>query len=228
MTLSRRTLLTGLGLTAGGVGLGLTHSTASATTATALTAGWTQTPFTFHVQKPYDLAVADRYTHTANGEHHLWVYDTDKLHTPNTSSTDPRTEMRWQQEYTAGEHMWDGDVYLPAGTDGATFVQILRSQRPEGTPATDFMLNVYNEAGGTVRAYSGKVIKTGMYDRWFNVKIAHNATTGTVQVWFDNAPVAVHNDTDRGPATRHFKNGVYHHGTGRAESRFRNLTYWTR
>ncbi|WP_229869053.1 cinnamyl alcohol dehydrogenase [Streptomyces inusitatus] len=223
MTLSRRTLLTGLGLTAGGVGLGLTHSTASA--AADPTAGWTQTPFTFNVQKPHDLAVGDRYTHTADGEHHLWVYDTDKPHTP-TSATDPRTEMRWHQEYTAGQHMWDGDVHLVAGTHGATFVQILRVQRPEGTPATDFMLNAYNEAGGTVKAYSGKVIKTGMYNKWFNVKIAHNATTGTVQVWFDN--VLVHTDTDRGPATRHFKNGVYHHGTGRAESRFRNLTYWTR
>ncbi|MBU3867507.1 hypothetical protein KN815_26680 [Streptomyces sp. 4503] len=33
---------------------------------------------------------------------------------------------------------------------------------------------------------------------------------------------------DRGPATRHFKNGVYHHGNGRAEARFRNIRYWVK
>ncbi|WP_196777620.1 hypothetical protein [Lentzea aerocolonigenes] len=39
------------------------------------------------------------------------------------------------------------------------------------------------------------------------------------------APRAVN---DRGKATRHFKNGVYHHGSAPAEARFRNITCWTR
>jgi len=150
------------------------------------------------------------------------------------SSTDPRTEMRWKVDYTTGDRMWDADVYLPSGTDGASFVQILRSVHPSGTPATDIMLNAYNTSGGTVRRYDGTVLKTGAYDTWFNVKIAHEASTGTgtgtgtgtIKVYFDDSLVLTVDD--RGPATRYFKNGVYNHGSGRAEARFRNILYWTR
>ncbi|MEV8547563.1 GDSL-type esterase/lipase family protein [Streptomyces sp. NPDC051572] len=144
------------------------------------------------------------------------------------SSTDPRTEMRWKVDYTTGNHMWDADVHLPSGTDGASFVQILRSVHPTDTPATDIMLNVYDTAGGTVRRYDGTVLRTGAYDTWFNVKIAHQASsgTGTIKVYFDDSLVLT--VADRGPATRYFKNGVYDHGSGRSEARFRNLRYWTR
>ncbi|MFD8717081.1 hypothetical protein ACFV2H_03390 [Streptomyces sp. NPDC059629] len=87
--------------------------------------------------------------------------------------------MRWKVDYSTGDHMWDGDVYLPSGTDGAT-------------------------------------------------KIAHEASagTGTIRVYFDDSLVL--SVDDRGPAARYFKNGVYNHGSGRAEARFRNLRYWTR
>ncbi len=116
---------------------------------------------------------------------------------------------------------------VAAGTDGATVMQILRIKRPSGTPATDFMLNSYNVNGGTIRHYSGgPVIKTGAYNTWWNLKVAHNASTGRIQVYVDNQLVLTVND--RGPATRHFKNGVYHHGSGRAEARFRNIRYWVR
>jgi hypothetical protein len=49
-------------------------------------------------------------------------------------------------------------------------------------------------------------------------------TTGKIDVYVDDRHVAT--VSDRGPATRHFKNGVYHHGSGRAESRFRDIKYW--
>lgn len=51
---------------------------------------------------------------------------------------------------------------------------------PSGTPATDIMLRVSSENGGTVKRYTDQVVK----------------------------------------------NGVYHHGSGRAEARFRNIHYW--
>jgi hypothetical protein len=51
-------------------------------------------------------------------------------------------------------------------------------------------------------------------------------TTGRIQVHL-NDQLALTVD-DRGLATRHFKNGVYHHGSGRAEARFRDIHYWTR
>ena len=227
MSLSRRTVLAAGGLLASGAVRSTTRATASASPeapTASPTDGWTRTTFTYGMHKPWNLDLSDRYANSA-GIHRMWVYDTDEPLSQG-SSTDPRTEMRWRQEYTSGRHMWDADVYLPPGTNGATFVQILRVSHPAGTPATDFMLNAYSANGGTVRAFDRTVLKTGAYDTWFNVKLAHDASAGSVKVYFDDALVLT--AEDRGPATRHFKNGVYHHGTGRAEARFRNLTYWTR
>lgn len=192
----------------------------------APTDGWTQRSFTYSMQKPWNLSLSQRYRYdSASGTHTMWVNATDEPHTEG-SATDPRTEMRWQQEYTSGQRMWDADIYVPSGTDGATVMQILRVKHPAGTPATDFMINVFNQGGGTLRYYNGTVLRTGVYNNWINVKVAHNANTGRIQVYLEDQLVTTVDD--RGPATRHFKNGVYHHGNGRAEARFRNIHYWTR
>jgi hypothetical protein len=122
------------------------------------TDGWTQTSFTYSWQKPWNLDLSDRHSYSG-GVHRMWVYATDEPFQEG-SDTDPRTEMRWQVDYSTGDHMWDADVYLPSGTDGAIFVQILRSVHPSGTPATDVMLDVYDTGGGTVRRYDGTVLKT--------------------------------------------------------------------
>ncbi|MGW2050148.1 polysaccharide lyase family 7 protein [Streptomyces sp. NPDC001858] len=225
--MNRRTLLrAGGGLLAGGVMTAAATPSADAAPAADPTDGWTQTAFTYSWQKPWNLDLADRHSYSG-GVHRMWVYATDEPFQED-STTDPRTEMRWKNDYTTGNRMWDADVYLPSGSDGASFVQILRGVHPAGTPATDIMLNVYNTSGGTVRRYDGTVLKTNAYDTWFNVKIAHQATsgTGTVKVYFDDSLVLT--VADRGPATRYFKNGVYNHGSGRVEARFRNILYWTR
>jgi hypothetical protein len=194
----------------------------------AQAAAWTQTPFTFNVQKPWNLNRSDRYSYSG-GVHTCWVYDTDEPHTQ-TSNTDPRTEMRWLQEYSTGRHAWEGEVYVPSGVNGPTVMQILRVRGGDpGTPATDIMLNVYNQNGGTLRrGSSSTVIATGIYNTWFRLRVEHAPLAdakGTIRVYFNGMPKLA--TTDNGRATRHFKNGVYHHGSGRAEARFRNITYWT-
>ncbi|MFC4503362.1 MULTISPECIES: polysaccharide lyase family 7 protein [Streptomyces] len=225
--MNRRTLLrAGGGLLAGGAMTAAAAPAAGAAPAADPTDGWTETSFTYSWQKPWNLDLADRHS-SSGGVDRMWVYATDEPFEED-STTDPRTEMRWKNDYKTGDRMWDADVYLPSGTDGASFVQILRSVHPSGTPATDIMLNVYNTSGGTVRRYDGTVLKTNAYNTWFNVKIAHQASTGTgtIKVYFDDSLVLT--VADRGPATRYFKNGVYNHGSGRVEARFRNITYWTR
>ncbi len=187
---------------------------------------WTQTPFTYNIQKPYDLPQSARYTNSG-GVATLWVYDTDKPHT-STSNTDPRTEMRWHQEYTTGKRAWQGEVYIPSGTNGATVMQILRvSGGAPGSGATDLMINVVNAQGGRLQApYSEDVVATGVYNKWVKLRVEHTATTGTgsIRIYVNDA--LTFTKSDNGAATRHFKNGVYHHGTGRAEARFRNLRYY--
>ncbi|MDX2682642.1 cinnamyl alcohol dehydrogenase [Streptomyces soliscabiei] len=206
----RSVLRAGAGLLAGGAALALPKVPLATAAPTAdPTDGWTQTSFTYSWHKPWNLDLSDRHSYR-DGVHRMWVYDTDEPFEED-SSTDPRTEMRWKVDYTTGNRMWDADVYLPSGT-----------------PATDIMLNVYDTGGGTVRRYDGTVLRTNAYDKWFNVKIAHQASTGTgtIKVYFDDSLVLTVDD--RGPATRYFKNGVYNHGSGRAEARFRNIRYWTR
>jgi hypothetical protein len=224
----RRSILrAGAALMAGGIAVEVPQTPlAQAAAAAAPTDGWTRTSFTYSWQKPWNLDLGDRHSYSG-GVHSMWAYASDEPFQKG-SSTDPRTEMRWKVDYTTGNHMWDADVYLPSGTDGASFVQILRSVHPSGTPATDIMLNVYDTGGGTVRRYDGTVLKTKAYDTWFNVKIAHQASggTGTVKVYLDDSLVLT--VADRGPATRYFKNGVYDHGSGRVEARFRNIAYWTK
>lgn len=210
--------------------LALVPPVLTATPREAEAAAWTQQPFTYKMQKPWNLSLSERYRHdSATGTHTMWVYDTDEPHTQN-SATDPRTEMRWLQEYSTGQHAWQADVYIPSGVTGPTVMQILRVRGGDpGTPATDIMLNVFNQNGGTLRRGSNStVIATGIYNTWFRLRVEHTAVAdakGTIGVYFNN--VQKLSTADAGKATRHFKNGVYHHGTGRAEARFRNITYWT-
>ncbi len=89
----------------------------------------------------------------------MWVYGTDEP-TSRGGSTGPHTGLRRKQQYTSGQHRWEADVYPPSGTISATFTQILRVIHPEGTPATDFTLNVHGASGGTVKAYDGTALKT--------------------------------------------------------------------
>ncbi|MFI7632635.1 hypothetical protein [Nonomuraea sp. NPDC049400] len=223
MPLQRTMALAGVTILLGGLSVAAPSQAASRLDPTT---GWRQASFTYKMQKPWNLSLSQRYSYdAATGTHRMWVYSTDEP-MEEGSTTDPRTEMRWFQEYSAGRHMWDADVYVAAGTDGATVMQILRVKRPSGTPATDFMVNASDDNGGTLRIYNGTVLKTGVYNTWLNLKVAHDAGAGKIDVYVDDRLVATVDD--RGPATRHFKNGVYHHGEGRAESRYRDIRYWVR
>jgi hypothetical protein len=182
------------------------------------TAGWTQTSFTYTVQKPYDLNVSDRFKYVS-GVWYCWVYKTDKPHST-TSATDPRTEMRWQVDYTSGQHMWDGDVYPVSGIDDAHIQQVFGGV----TNATASMVMAF--ADGTLRRYDTNVIATGALDKWTNIKNAHDADANQVRIYVNN--VLMRTDPDRGDTTHYLKNGVYGTASTRSECRFRNLKYWRR
>ena len=182
------------------------------------TVGWTQRSWTYKVQKPYDLEVADRFRFDGT-IWYTWVYKTDKPHTT-TSNTAPRTEMRWLNDYTSGQHMWDGDLYPVSGIDDAHIQQVFGGV----IHATASMIMAF--ADGTLRRYDTGVIATGALDRWTNVKVAHDANGNQVRIYVNNA--LKRTDPDRGDTTHYLKNGVYGTSSARSECRFRNLRYWTR
>ena len=182
------------------------------------TIGWTQRSFTYKVQKPYDLEVSDRFRY-ADGVWYTWVYRTDKPHTT-TSNTAPRTEMRWLNDYTSGQHMWDADLFPVSGIDDAHIQQVFGGV----THATASMVMAF--ADGTLRRYDTGTIATGALDKWTNLKVAHDANGNVVRIYVNNA--LKRTDPDRGSTTHYLKNGVYGTSSLRSECRFRNMKYWTR
>ncbi|UHA73431.1 polysaccharide lyase family 7 protein [Paenibacillus sp. 481] len=191
------------------------------------TVGWNQVePIKYHIQKPWNLALDQRYKYDAKSNTHtMWVKSTDEPFQKG-NTTEPRTEMRWHHEYATGEHMWEADVNIASGSAGSSVVQILRVDRPAGTHASDIMLVVHED--NTVKRYrspNGALIKSNVYDKWWNLKVAHNANTGVIKVYADDKLVLT--EKDRGPATRHFKNGVY--GVkGTSQIKFRDIKYWVK
>jgi hypothetical protein len=217
----RRTLFTAGTMVAAGAAataFGLGNAAAEPTD------GWTATPYTYSVQKPWNLREAARYRLT-DGVHKTWVYDTDEPF-EEVSSTDPRTELRFKEEYATGSHMWGAQIRVPTGSVGACVAQIVRIDPPSGTSNTDLQLRAFAENGGTLRRYTGgEILATGIYDTWTDVKIAHLADTGSIEVYVNDTLKLT--TSDRGPSKRHFKCGVYG-GTGRVEAKFQNIAYWTR
>ena len=191
-------------------------------TTSSPTSGWTQSSWTYTVHKPYDLNVSDRFSYSG-GVWTTWVYITDKPHST-TSTTLPRSELRWNNDYTSGNHMWDGDMYVPSGTTGVNNQQVFGGV----TAATASMVRVYSPNGGELRRYSTDVLATGIYNTWMNVKAAHDANNNSVKLYVNN--VLKRTDPDRGDATHYFKNGVYTQdgASNYMECRFRNLKYWKR
>ncbi|KAL0378397.1 UNVERIFIED_CONTAM: Citrate-binding protein [Sesamum radiatum] len=145
------------------------------------------------IQRPYDVPEDERYSFK-NGVHKLWVFKTDKPHTP-TSKTNPRTEIRVRFEAYG---------YVPYGTSGVCIMQIFGSCPPH---ATTLMLRVYN---GTLSYYRAPVVVPNIYGRWFKLNVVHDVEGRRVEVYIDG--VLKYEAAGRGGAegiSHYFKCGVY-------------------
>jgi hypothetical protein len=187
-----------------------------------ITQGFTDTPFTFVIQSPHRLPQAERYTYDPlTNTHTCWVGKDDSSFQAG-NNTDPRTELRWQQEWTSGQHMLEADVWIAPTTHRTSIVQVFSTN-----PPTTFMLTAWRDR--TLRYYfgtgNGPVIMRDAFDRWFNLKVLHDVGAKTVTVFIDD--VKAMSFRDKGTHW-HFKNGNYGCDTDRCETRWRNLRYWTK
>ena len=190
----------------------------------APTDGWTQSSWTYTVHKPYNLSLSSRFSYSG-GVWTTWVYKTDMCMHSTCSSTDgKRTELRWNNNYTSGNRMWDGDIYLVGGTNEATVQQVFGGS----SSATASQIRGFTASSGTLKRYGSNTLVTGINNVWVNVKVAHDANNGTVRHYVRNS--LVRTDPDRGNATHYFKNGVYvgSISSTRSECRFRYLKQWRR
>ncbi|PRQ24683.1 putative concanavalin A-like lectin/glucanase domain-containing protein [Rosa chinensis] len=155
--------------------------------------------YNFELQKPYDIPLEQRYSYV-DGVRHLWVYADDKPHNPN-SQTQPRTEVRIRGlDYSSGIWQFEGYGFVPNGTSGATVAQIHGAAQG----ATTIILRIYN---GDMRYYSGDLVATDLYDKWFRLNIVHDVDGGTVTVYIDG--LRKFQVKDKGPGDLYFKCGVY-------------------
>jgi hypothetical protein len=185
-----------------------------------VTNGWTSRSWTYNIHKPYDLALNERFRY-ADGVWYLWVFRADRPFEPGGNGA--RCELRWQNNYLTGNHMFDGDIWVVSPIESTTVIQVFGGV----TNATASQIRAFSD--GTLRRYNNPVVATNAFGRWTNIKIAHTATSGTGTVRIYANDVLKTTDADRGHKNHYFKNGVYGPGiSAKAETRFRNLRYWTR
>ena len=218
--MERKHVATGLVLALAGGLLAVTPAPVEA----APTDGWTSSSWSYVVHKPYNLSVSSRFKYSS-GVWYTWVYASDAPHTSG-STTGARSELRWLNDYTSGQRMWDGDLYLVSPTSGTSVAQIFGASGR----STATMVHGSSASGGSLRRYgsSSETIATGVYNIWVNMKMAHDANNNVIRLYINNS--LKRTDADHGNATHYFKNGVYEQGgaSSRMECRFRNLRHWRR
>ncbi|CAL1384543.1 unnamed protein product [Linum trigynum] len=165
------------------------------------TCGFTELPFNtslYQIHKPYDLPVAQRYSFV-DGIHDLWVYSTDKpLY--NGSTTHPRSEIKIGYTYSSGIWQFEGQGYVPKGTNGVCIMQVFGASRR----ATSLMLRVYN---GSLTYYQSAAIVPEIFDRWFRLNVIHDVEAAMLKVYVDGVLLLV--VADHGGKSHYFKFGVY-------------------
>ncbi|MCD7461705.1 hypothetical protein HAX54_046839 [Datura stramonium] len=168
----------------------------------------------FQIQKPYDVPVNQRYSFI-DGVHKLWVFNTDKPHTP-TSQTKPRTEIRITgHDYSSGVWQFEANGYVPSGTSGVSIMQVFGAS----PTATTLMLRVYN---GDLTYYR-QTIEPNIYNRWFRLNVIHDVGASKLKVYING--VLKHEASGRGGDQHYFKFGVYgqDNESNRMESRWRGV-----
>ncbi|XP_074372058.1 citrate-binding protein-like [Apium graveolens] len=182
------------------------------------TVGFTSLPLdqsNFKIQRPYNVPVDKRYSFV-DGVHKMWVYKTDKPHSPH-SHTNPRTEIRIQgYDFSSGVWQFEGHGYVPKVTSGASIMQIFG-----GSPhATTLMLWTYD---GTLAYYRNPVLVRNIYSRWFRLNVIYDVDANKVQVYIDGDLKL--ETTGRGGISHFFKFGVYAQDDDShyMESRWKNI-----
>ncbi|CAL4995278.1 unnamed protein product [Urochloa decumbens] len=191
-----------------------------------LTAGFTHVKLAesqFVVQKPYDVPLRERYEESG-GVRRMWVFASDKP----ISSSHPggaRTEIKVNKIYSSGVWQFEGDMFVPSGTSGASVMQIFGA----ATHATTLMLHVY---GGRLTYYHQltRVLADRVYDRWVRLNVVHDVARGNVTVFVDGERKL--SAAGQGGKEHYFKFGVYkqshHQPSRRMESRWKNVAVYTK
>uniref|UniRef100_A0ACD5VZE5 Uncharacterized protein n=1 Tax=Avena sativa TaxID=4498 RepID=A0ACD5VZE5_AVESA len=195
-----------------------------------LTVGFTPVRLTesqFVVQKPFNVPLNERYEF-AGGVRRMWVYSTDKP-ISSTHRGGARTEIKINEIYRSGVWQFEGEVYVPAGTTGASVMQIFGAAPAQ--QATTLMLHVYD---GNLTFYHDlrRVLAENIYDRWIRLNVIHDVADRSIVVYVDGDERLRYRGPGSSSAPHYFKFGVYkqshHQPSYLMESRWRNVAVFTK
>lgn len=181
-------------------------------------AGWTPEKLNYSIQFPYNLKQADRYDFDAKtNTHHFWVYSNDLPHAV-TSRTLPRTEMRVDDEYKSGQHQFEADVMVPAGTSNVSIMQVFGGNLRGHS--TSLQLRVYD---GKLTHYDDTTVWPDIYGKWFHLNVTHDVATHVIQIFINDKLMMT--TRDNGGKSWYFKCGVYGQDgmSHKMEAYFRNI-----
>jgi hypothetical protein len=182
------------------------------------TQGFSEYKDSFVVQRPYDLAAADRFKYE-NGIYTEWVLSTDKPHRTN-NTTAPRTETRYS-DFQTGQHLWEGDFMVEAPSEDVCIFQVKGALGPIGV-----YLRVNGGAMHQLRNGSAGDFLTGIYGKWYHLSVSWDVATGTGKVWINHCLKETIHGTKG--SVWYFKHGTYTCKSPMCRDHFKNIHLYQR
>jgi hypothetical protein len=177
--------------------------------------GWTPQKLNYKIQSPTNAPQSARYFVTnsfaafgvTNWLFHCLVYSNDGAFSIG-NTTRPRTEQRFNPDYTGGEIHYQAMFWCPSNENSFCPFQIHTGDAQSPTyGSTTFMAFWFTNSNGSLRDYSGTVLATNLGNRWFQINFDHNVVTRTIHFWIDKK--LVWTQQDNGAGDFYIKDGVY-------------------
>jgi hypothetical protein len=189
--------------------------------------GWIAKTLNFKIQSPTNAPQSQRYWFTNNIYHCLTYSNDGAFSLGNTTS--PRTEQRFNSDYTNGEIQYQALIQAPGNENSYCVFQIHSGDAQSSQfGSTTFMAFWFTNSGGSIRDYSGTTLATNLADKWFQLNVDHNVVTRTIRVWINQK--LVWTQPDNGAGDFYMKDGVYeqsHGPTLRMDTSLTNILMWT-
>ena len=173
--------------------------------------GWKPLTVNFKIQSPTNVPQSDRYFFTNNIFHCLTFSNDGAFSIGNT--TLPRTEQRFNPDYTNGEIQFQATMMAPGNENSYCVFQIHTGDAQSTTyGSTTFMAFWFTNYNGSIHDYSGTTLATNLADKWFQLNLDHSIVTGTIRFWINRN--LVWTQQDNGAGDFYFKDGVYEQSHG--------------
>jgi hypothetical protein len=191
--------------------------------------GWSSATVSYKVQWPYNVAEDTRFWAT-NNIYHCLVYSNDAPFEQG-STTLPRTEMRFEPDFTGGEMQYQATLMVPGNENSYCIMQDHTgdAQSDQYGPVAIMFIWLSKDGGSVWNGYTGDELGKNLGGKWFTLNVDHNVVTHKIRAWINGLQVVY--ESDNGATDYYFKNGVYEQNLGKAtlqmDTYVTNILMWT-